>query len=36
LLAKNSNSRKEKDKEKAAEIKKTIKKLKAQLKRLGH
>jgi len=36
LLAKNSNSRKAKDKEKATEIKKTIKKLKAQLKRLGY
>jgi hypothetical protein len=38
LLAKKSKSRKEKDnnKDKANEIRKTIKKLKAQLKRLTH
>jgi hypothetical protein len=35
-LAQKSKSRKAKDKEKVAEIRKTIKKLKAQLKRLGH
>ena len=36
LLAKKSKSDKSKDKEKVAEIRKTIKKLKAKLKRLGH
>jgi uncharacterized protein len=36
LLAHKPKSRKAKDKEKVAEIRKTIKKLKAQLKRLGH
>jgi hypothetical protein len=36
LLAKTPKSRKTKDKEKVAEIRKAIKKLKAQLKRLGH
>ena len=36
LLAQKSKSRKAKDKDKAAEIRKTIKKLKAQLKRLAH
>jgi len=36
LLAQKPKSRKTKNKEKVAEIRKTIKKLKAQLKRLGH
>ena len=36
LLAQKAKSRKAKDKEKVAEIRKTIKKLKAQLKRMGH
>jgi uncharacterized protein len=36
LLAQTPKSGKAKDKEKVAEIRKTIKKLKAQLKRLGH
>jgi len=36
LLAHKPKSRKTKNKEKVAEIRKTIKKLKAQLKQLGH